>query len=321
MKNIFKLLIVSFAAVTFFSACEEGPIPPYKVEQEDPYSTNFVYFKTHVPTKFNATFSTSGNWKTQPDTIAAYPVQIRCTKPAPQDIEVTVAFDETLVEQYNAANGTEYKFFPAIELLAEKSYTIKKGDYIAVDTIRTRINDFQAFIDGGTQKYLMPVKLTGTSSGKLSELAIFYIEYDAAMLFAQIRGDYTGTKLDRSGWSIIADGYDVTSTLTDGSKYSDVYGMSEPVITVDLGQVYDNLVNFGVEHYSVGYTVRELKVEISEDGNSYKSLGVYDAWDYAVAVLEAFDPQRARYVRFTGNGPKSAYYGWDVGEINIAVEN
>ena len=319
MKNIFKSFLIVCAAVSFFSACNEGPVPPYKVAQVDPYATNFVYFKTHVNTSHGATFSTSGNWKKQPDTVAVYPVQFRCTKPAPQDLKVTVAFDESLVATYNAEHGTSYKFFPDVELLTADSYTIKKGEYIGLDTLRTKITNFDTFLEGGTQKYLLPVKLTSASAGQLSELAVFYIEYDAAMLFAQLRGDYTGTKLDRSGWTITADGSNVTSTLTDGSKYSDVYGMSDPVITVDLGQVYNNLQCFGVEHYSSGYTVRDLKVEISVDGKDYKSLGSYDAWDYANAVLEAFDPQTAKYVRFTGTGPKSSYYGWDVGEINITV--
>ena len=307
------------AAAFVFAACNEGPVPPYKVAQVDPYAINFVYFKTHVNTSFGATFSTSGNWKKQPDTVSVYPVQFRCTKPAPQDLQVTVAFDESLVAAYNAEHGTSYKFFPDVELLAADSYTIKQGEYIGLDTLRTKITNFDTFIEGGTQKYLVPVKLTSASAGQLSELAVFYIEYDAAMLFAQMRADYTGTKLNRSGWTITADGRNVTSTLTDGSKSSDIYNLSDPVIVVDLGQVYDNLQCFGVEHYNSGYTVRDLKVEISVDGKDYKSLGSYDAWDYGVAVLEAFDPQTARYVRFTGTGPKSAYYGWDVGEINITV--
>lgn len=319
MKNILKSFMIVCAAAFVFAACNEGPVPPYKVAQVDPYAINFVYFKTHVNTSIGATFSTSGNWKKQPDTVSVYPVQFRCTKPAPQDLKVTVAFDKALVDTYNAEHGTSYKFFPDVELLAADSYTIKKGEYVGLDTLRTKITNFDTFLEGGTQKYLVPVKLTSASAGQLSELAVFYIEYDAAMLFAQMRSDYTGTKLDRSGWTVTADGDDVTSTLTDGSKYSDVYNMSDPVIVVDLGQVYDNLQCFGVEHYSGSYTVRDLKVEISVDGKDYKSLGSYDAWDYGTAVLEAFDPQTARYVRFTGTDPKSSYYGWDVGEINITV--
>jgi hypothetical protein len=41
----------------------------------------------------------------------------------------------------------------------------------------------------------------------------------------------------------------------------------------------------------------------------------------ANAVLEVFDPVSARYVRFTGYQPMSSYYGWDIGEINIAAAN
>lgn len=324
MKNIFKSFMIVFAAAAMLASCAEGPVPPYKVAQVDPYATNFVYFKTNANTSFGATFSTSGNWKTQPDTVAVYPVQFRCTKPAPQDLKVTVAFDESLVATYNAEHGTSYKFFPDVELLAADSYTIKQGEYIGLDTLRTKITNFDTFVEGGTQKYLVPVKLTSTSAGQLSELAVFYIEYSAAMLFAQLRSDYTGTKLDRSGWKIyqgdFGSGEDVTRTLTDGSAYSDIYYLfDKTTFSVDLGDVYDNLVCFGLEHYGASYTCRELTVEISEDGKDFKSLGTYDAWNYSKAILETFDPQRARYVKFTGNDFKSSYYGWDVGEINISV--
>lgn len=312
MKNIFKSFMVAIAAVSMLAACAD------KVESTlDPYATNFVYLRAPIANKHKATFSTSGSWKSKPDSISSY-IQILCTKPAPQDIKVNLEIDESMVETYNTANGTDYQLLSQVKLL-QNELVIKKGDYLTTDTLKTVITDYAPIVEAGTQNYIVPIKITNTTSGVVSEQNHFYVFYEAAKLFAQMRADYIGTKLDRSGWTVTADGRNVTSTLTDGSKYTDVYEMSDPVITVDLGQVYDNLQCFGVEHYGSSYTVRDLKVEISVDGNDFKSLGSYDAWDYANAVLEAFDPQTARYVRFTGTDPKSSYYGWDVGEINITV--
>ena len=160
-----------------FAACDKGPVPPYKVEQEDPYAINFVYFKTQVSTKADALFSTSGNWVKQPDTLAVYPVQFRCTKPAPQDIVVTVEVDESLVETYNAANGTSYKFFSDLELIAADSYTIKKGEYMSVDTLKTRITNFDAFTEGGTQKYMVPVRLRHNTQARCYQPGQRYYTY------------------------------------------------------------------------------------------------------------------------------------------------
>ena len=314
MKNIFKSFMIALAAAALLSACaqkEESVL--------DPYATNFVYLKAPLASTFKATFSTAGNWKTQPDTLASY-MQIRCTKPAPQDIKVSVEIDEAMVDAYNTAKGTDYKFFPGLELLQD-SFVINKGEYVSADTLKTKITDFDALLAGGTQTYIVPVRMTKTSAGTLSESNHFYIFYEAAELFGQMSGEYAGTMLDRSGWKIYADGSDVTKKLTDGSKYSDIYSLSENVINVDLGQVYDNLICFGVEHYGSSYSCNFIQVEISTDNVEFRDLGTYETYAMANAVLEVFDPVSARYVRFTGYQPMSSYYGWDIGEVNVAAAN
>jgi hypothetical protein len=225
-----------------------------------------------------------------------------------------------MVEAYNTAKGTDYKFFPGLELLQD-SFVISKGEYVSADTLKTKITDFDALLAGGTQTYIVPVRMTKASAGTLSESNHFYIFYEAAELFGQMTGEYAGTNIDRSGWKIYVDGRDVTKTLTDGSKYSDVYGISENVINVDLGQVYDNLICFGVEHYGSSYSCNFIQVEISTDNVEFRDLGTYETYAMANAVLEVFDPVSARYVRFTGYQPMSSYYGWDIGEINIAAAN
>lgn len=314
MKNIFKSFLIVLAAVSMVTACVEK-----EESAMDPYATNFVYLKAPLASTYKATFSTAGNWKTQPDTLASY-MQIRCTKPAPQDINVTVEIDESMVEAYNTAKGTDYKFFPGLELLQD-SFVISKGEYVSADTLKTKITDFDALLAGGTQTYIVPVRMTKASAGTLSESNHFYIFYEAAELFGQMTGEYAGTKIDRSGWKIYIDGRDVTGTLTDGSKYSDVYYISENVINVDLGQVYDNLICFGVEHYGASYSCKYIQVEVSTDNVEFKDLGTYETYAMANAVLEVFDPVSARYVRFTGYEPMSSSYGWDIGEVNIAAAN
>ena len=319
MKNIFKSFMVAIAAVSMLAACAD------KVESTlDPYATNFVYLRAPIANSHKATFSTSGNWKSKPDSISSY-IQILCTKPAPQDIKVNLEIDESMVETYNTANGTDYQLLSQVKLL-QNELVIKRGNYLTTDTLKTVITDYAPIVEAGTQNYIVPIKITNTTSGVVSEQNHFYVFYQASMLFAQLRGDYTGTQLDRSGWKIyqgdFGTGKDVTSILADGDKYSDIYNIyNKTSFSVDLGQVYDNLVCFGLEHYGYysSYSCSELTVEISEDGKDFKSLGTYDAWDYGKAVLETFDPQRARYVKFTGDNFRNSYYGWDVAEINISV--
>lgn len=317
MKNIFKSFMIALAAVALLSACaqkEESVV--------DPYATNFVYLKAPLSTTYRATFSTGGNWKNKPDSVTNF-TQIRCTKPAPQDIKVTVEIDETMVEAYNAANGTEYQFLPQVELV-QNDFVIKKGEYVSTDTLKTVITDYAPILAAGTQSYIVPIKMTKTSNGVLSESNHFYVFYEASMLFAEIVNNvYSGTKLDRSAWKIYVDefgGRDVTSTLTDNTNYTDVYYLwSGTVLCIDLGAVYENIVNIGIHHYSYNYTAGSIKVEVSEDNVTYKDLGTYDCKQVGNAVLDLYDPQVARYIKVTGYDPISSSYGWDIGEVFVAV--
>lgn len=312
--------MIAFAAVALLDGCaqkEEATL--------DPYATNFVYLKAPLSSTYRALFSTGGTWKTQPDTVMSF-MQARCTKPAPQDINISLEIDESMVETYNAANGTDYKFFAHVELLSEQ-LLIKKGEYISVDTLKTRITNFDSFLEAGTQKYIVPVRMTNASAGTLSESSSFYIFYDAVELFAQLTDTYSGVKMDRSGWKIYKDaigGKDITDMLTDGSLYTDVYGSEyrghEIVLYVDLGQVYNNISCIGVEPYGnyAQYNALNTKVEISMDNVEYKDLGTYYTYTTAPAVLELFEPQEGRYIRITGYDPQSSY-GWDIGEINVSL--
>lgn len=320
MNNFIKPLMIALAAVSMLAACaqkEEAAL--------DPYATNFVYMKAPSINTFRATYSTLKVWKNKPDSIASF-VQVRCTKPAPKDIKVSVEIDESMVEAYNAANGTDYLFLPEIKLLQD-SYTIKKGEYVSVDTLKARISDYSTLLNG-TQSYVVPVKLSSTSAGTLSESSFFYLFYEASELFAEMTNVYTGVKMDRSGWKVYKDsfdGEDITRTVTDGNTYSDVYGSGykgpEVVLCIDLGAVYDNITNVGVEPYGnyATYTVDRMKVEISVDNVEYKDLGTYNCRNLSAAVLDLYDPQQARYIKITGYDPLSTSYGWDIGEIYVGT--
>lgn len=305
--------MIGLAAVSLLASCAKE-----EATGTDPYATNFVYLKAPLASTYRATFSTAGNWKNKPEEVTAF-TQIRCTKPAPKDIKVSVEIDESMVEAYNAANGTDYKFLNGIELV-KTDFVINKGEYISADTLKTALTNYDEFIEGGTAKYIVPIRMTKTSAGTLSESNFFYVFYDAAMLFGETIGSYTGTILDRSDWTVYVNGVDKTSTLTDGSKYTDVYNLfGDNVISIDLGQVYDNIVNIGVDHYGSSYGCNEFKFEISTDDVEYRDLGTYNGYGLGSAVLDIFDPQEGRYIKITGISPISTYYGWDIGEVNVAV--
>ena len=316
MKNILKAFMIGLAAAALFVGCAK------EESTNDPYATNFVYLWAPESSTYKATFSVMDEWKSKPDSILSF-MQIHCTKPAPQDINVTVEIDESLVASYNAENGTDYEFLSCIKLVKDQ-LVIKKGEYLSVDTLKTRISDYDFFIEGGTQKYIVPVKMTSASSGKISERSVFYIFYEANKLFAEVLDNsYSGVQLDRSDWKIYLNefgGNDVTAKLTDGSKYSEVYYLyGTNTFYVDLGQEYDNITNVGVMCYGASYSVTNMKVEVSSDNVDYTDLGTFYTYRIGHPVIDFYVPQKARYVKITGYDPIDSYYGWDVCDIYVAT--
>ena len=324
MKNILKSIVIALAAVPMFVGCTENE----KSAVQDPYATNFVYLKSPDETNFRARFSTSGTWKQKPDSILATS-PIYCTKPANGDIKVQVEIDEALVASYNEEHGTSYQLLSEVKLLTNE-LTVKSGSYVSVDSLTFVHTDYASIIEGGTAQYLVPVKLTGVKgNGKLTESrpSVFYFIFDAAMLFAEVTTSYTETKVsDRSAWVIKEDefgpnGYDITDELTDGSLYTDAYIYSGTVLCIDLGRVYENIADIGLESYynEVGYMTSSMTVEVSEDNSQYTNLGQYSTNRLAPAVLNLFEPVDARYLKITVG--RANNYSNYIAEINIATKN
>ena len=320
MKNIIKSLMIGLAAVALSAGCTDKEEPT----GTDPYATNFVYLSSPKATSFRATFSTQGVWKLKPEETQVF-TPVYCTKPASGDIKVSMKIDESLVAKYNEENGTEYQFLPEVKLASDK-LTIKSGEYVSVDSLKLVHTDYESIVSGGTAKYLVPIVVTevaGTAVLTESRPSVFYFFYDAAMLFAEITNQYTGVKIeDRSGWKIYEDeigGYDLTSTLTDDSYYTDEWWYAPVVLYVDLGQIYENITNIGIRWYAdyASYSSDTIQVEVSDDNIEYKDLGTYNCGGVSPTVLDVYDPQQARYLKITLGEPYSL--STDVCEIYVAT--
>ena len=93
--------------------------------------------------------SARGDWKVQSfvveDTPSTYPITVSSTRKVNEDMKLTIAIDNSLVESYNTQNGTNFYPIPegAVELSGTE-VTLKAGTALssAVDVSVVSTEDF-----------------------------------------------------------------------------------------------------------------------------------------------------------------------------------
>jgi BT_3987-like, N-terminal domain len=136
-------------------------------------------------------------------TAADYDVlDIRLNAPASSDITVTLALDQALIDDYNAANGTSYAALPAsVYTLNGLTVTIPKGSYSKKVTINMKSEDLIA------GPYALGLKLSGTSDASYTVSG----NYNSFVAVLGAKNKYDGIynlTLSSTGWAAygIADG-------------------------------------------------------------------------------------------------------------------
>jgi len=145
VKKFWKYIAIATMTVVMapLTACDDdselGP------KDKANYEANFVYFDKPGSTYAEVEYKANGDFMSGlTDPLKLVPV--RLTKPAPGNIKVEIAIDPTLVEEYNAAHGTEYTFLEGAEI-ENPVISIQAGEYISADTISISFGDHSGFIN------------------------------------------------------------------------------------------------------------------------------------------------------------------------------
>lgn len=160
MKKIWNYISLSAAVLAVsasLTACsDDDDLGP----KQDDYSINYAYFYqpdetyAHVEYKANGAFLTDIN-----DPLQLVPV--RLTKPAPSDLQLTIAIDQNAVEEYNKANNADYKFLEGCSVVNPTMH-IAKGEYISEDPITISFGDHSGF-QTGDPDLILPVVISSVS--------------------------------------------------------------------------------------------------------------------------------------------------------------
>lgn len=170
MKKFWKYIAIAAFTVVMapLTACDDdselGP------KDKANYEANFVYLEQPYSTYAEVEYKANGDFISGlTDPLKLVPV--RLTKPAPSNLQVEVAIDPTLVDEYNAAKGTEYKFLEGATI-DNPTISIAAGKYISADTISISFGDHSGFMNQENDLILpIVVKggegLTSSKSGRI----------------------------------------------------------------------------------------------------------------------------------------------------------
>lgn len=171
MKKFWKYIAACavVASLVPLTACDDD-------DTVDPYDINYVYLYQPYSTFANVEYKANGDFMSGlTDPLKTVPVRI--TKPAPSNLQIEVAFDPTLVDEYNEANGTEYKFLEGARI-DNPVMTIAAGEYISPDSITISFGDHSGFMTEESN-LILPVVIRSGSGLTISKSSRIFLTFNS----------------------------------------------------------------------------------------------------------------------------------------------
>ena len=171
MKKFWKYIAACavVASLVPLTACDDD-------DTVDPYDINYVYLYQPYSTFANVEYKANGDFMSGlTDPLKTVPV--RLTKPAPSDLQIEVAIDPTLVDEYNEANETEYKLLEGASIV-NPIMTIHAGEYISPDSITISFGDHSGFMTEESN-LILPVVIRSGSGLTISKSSRIFLTFNS----------------------------------------------------------------------------------------------------------------------------------------------
>ncbi len=172
MKKFWKYIAACavVASLMPLTACDDD-------DTVDPYDINYVYLYQPNSTFAKVEYKANGDFmQAIQDPMKLVPV--RLTKPAPADIQVEVAIDPSLVDEYNEANNTDFKFLSGVEIL-NPTMAIKAGEYITADSITIHFADKSGFTNRDVENLMLPVVIRNGAGLTISKSSRIFLTFNS----------------------------------------------------------------------------------------------------------------------------------------------
>ncbi len=125
------------------------------------------------------------------DTPSTYPITVSSTRKVNEDMKLTIAIDNSLVESYNTQNGTNFYPIPegAVELSGTE-VTLKAGTALS-SAVDVSVVSTEDFAEGRT--YMIPVTIknvTGSGAEVIDASKTIYLKISRVINFYSLENDY-----------------------------------------------------------------------------------------------------------------------------------
>jgi hypothetical protein len=310
-KSMFKYFAYSFVAAAALTLGSCSSDEHYDVTGNP---DNLVYFNLggdntrsykviHTPVSHIGAFD------------AKFPAKI--LRPADGSITVSVAVDNSLVEQFNAANGTSYAVVPdGVVSLTNAVAHIQPNEYASSDSIQVSVPE-SALPKLTEEGYMVPLRISEVQgSGKASEeRGVAYIVIKTSEeLINDAASEVIGSAIDLSTAKCVA------ATNLDASRFQQLVNgrtwqfqtrSDKASFTVDLGETRN--VTGLLMSVDLG---DNYDMFISADGNNWISLGnctehsgprVSVGW-YGYTAYVLFGAVPTRFVKFDMTLDVNSFY-------------
>lgn len=255
---------------------------------------------------------------------------VASTLPVSEDITVSLAFDLSLVEEYNTKNGTAYQALPLEAAnLNNTELKIPARKTNSDGALEISLGEAVAELENG--EYLLPVKIDKVkgnaviSSNRNALYVLVNVYVDPDNIWdnppAEIEiGDQLAD--DRTGWGATA----VSSSfpygveqMFDGKSNTNVkYRINntteERSFTIDMKKEYTDISGVRIHFYNSWYYMQTFDVYTSSDNKNWTKQGRYDR-RVPLATVAFYNPVKARYIKIDAiSYSSSSIYIW---EFNI----
>lgn len=175
MKKFWKYIAIATCTVVMapLTSCDDDDLG---LKDTADYESNFAYFEQPNSTFAEVEYKANGDFISGlTDPLKLVPV--RLTKPAPSNINVEIAIDPTLVDEYNAAKGTDYIFLEGAEI-DNPIMSIEAGKYISTDVLSISFGDHSGFINQ-EKDLILPIVVKGGKGLTPSKSGRIFLTFNA----------------------------------------------------------------------------------------------------------------------------------------------
>lgn len=294
MKNIMKYTAAAAAMIVALSSCEE--FEDYTVTVDG--APTLAYVNTGDENLFSTLVShrptgSSGNFSTE--------FYVRCNTPVHAATTVSLVYDASLVENYNAEHETQYAALPEEYLVMENAtLTLPENSVQTEEPLRLSLNE-SADLAALTERYYLAalrIESPGMASSEMLGAVYLLVETETNLIRPiTSTDDMAGFPAgDRSEWT--ADCANFANLFDGSSSTSSSFSASDNVVTIDMKTTH-MMTGLSIN----GGTMSRLSIEYSLDGKSWSQGGTPVDGETvnsgSTTYVAIYDYVEARYLRLT----------------------